>query len=260
MRRLLICLSFIGLLLSCAACPRTKAQLQIPDPIKEEANQGVISTVSVSVDSHFHTNVDPKGDIDHVRGTAIVISQDAGARHSLLLSALHLLTVSVDDTKPEDIFIDSRSMKVTTFVGDDCPAHVLATDHGHDLMLIIADCDAGTVAPIAKSNPERGARIVAVGNAANLHAPFMMPFTEGRFLGYTFNPVKGWDWPVALYSCPVIPGMSGGAFLSDGKVVGVISATVGEFPTLSTSAPLWFIQSFVKENPPPWQSTHPTSR
>jgi len=188
-------------------------------------------------------------------GSGVVYDKTVGVLspvHSRILTANHVL---YNDMAPGSSFsrFDGSVIKFNAFkfslitqAGVECSLEplVYGVDDTRDVAIGEADCDAGTIAPIASFVPLVGSRVVAIGYPLGV---FPVTITEGF--------VSGWDSQGYLqHSAPIAPGNSGGPLFYNGKVIGLNVRGYEEYAHLSLSVPLIEIYKRIREaNGIAWQ-------
>lgn len=143
-----------------------------------------------------------------------------------------VVKVTIKEVEFEIRTADNRICKLIPLaMGEDTPEDVATGE---------ALCDAGRVAPIADSVPERGSRVYISGHPLGVE---MALVTEG----YT----SGWYEGYLLVSAPAAPGNSGGpVFNTAGEVVGLLVRGAPRYDHLSMATPLAVIYKRIGQTPP----------
>lgn len=256
---------FVALLVAvsigCAA-PAVKwdmsSEALVPKPAQDPLAM-MESTVLIQVDikatlfrldkDSRETNVEPIE--EGWTGSGVVYQNDGTL--SLILTANHVLeTPKVGETVDFTINffgvsipigkkrIDEVKISLKTVDGRICNLEplVLGVDDHRDVATGVADCDAGRVAPIAKSVPARGEKIYISGHPLGVPLPIV---TEGYFSGVMENYL--------LVSAGAYGGNSGGPVFYQGHVIGLLVRGSREYPNISLVTPLEQVLLRIQDTP-----------
>lgn len=244
-----IALALMSLLLACSCATvnsSTKESSEISDMLDSTVQVEVdILATLILRDSQGRTAEIP---VDQGwKGSGVVYSKSGGITGpvtSKILSANHVLDVPKVGSTKETMFgtlrVDAVLMSIRTRDGRACLLDplVLGVTDTRDVATGIAYCDAGKVAPIARSVPPAGAKVYVVGHPLGIE---MSIATEGY--------VSGWLDGYLLTSAPAVGGNSGGAVWYNGQVIGLLVRASGEYPHISLTTPLKSVLERIAETP-----------
>lgn len=175
-------------------------------------------------------------------GSGVII--DHYKNSTLIMTAGHLCTV-IYDSQVSEIFGKLYSPKskldevkvtlsVKDFLMEEYPAELIAYHKGYDLC-IIATPDIPYPAVKIHTGPFKVyENVYYQGFPGNIGNEFFKPTFEGRILGLYQEPG---EYPKYVYNLLIIPGASGSpVFNYKGEIIGIISAYVGGFNSISISS------------------------
>jgi len=160
------------------------------------------------------------------------------AAHMVWMQAIHPIHKMMLERKGKLKSVDSWTL---TDINDKKYKGIKVIKSNKDNDLAILSISRNNVPELTVSSepPKIGDKLYNVGAPAGTFGKNMVPFYEGRFLGYWKDKRTGSPLPVMMTSIPVAGGSSGSPILNKyGHVVGMVSAVNRGFHHISIS-PTW---------------------
>lgn len=156
------------------------------------------------------------------------------------ITAAHVCDTSLPQTSTPIKHVSTYT--VTSLMGDEYKAVVLASDIKNDICLIyIKGLINIPVIKISKTEPKPGDTVYNIGAPRGIYQPNMVPMFEGVYNGKASL--------YAFYSLPANPGSSGSMILNEkGELVGVLHSVYVKFPQVILSARYDVIHEFIRKN------------
>ena len=160
------------------------------------------------------------------------------AAHMVWMQAIHPIHKMMLERKGKLKSVDSWTL--TDISGKKYKGiKVIKSDKSNDLAILSINRNNIPELAVSSEGPKIGDKLYNVGAPAGTFGKNMVPFYEGRFLGYWKDKRTGSPLPVMMTSIPVAGGSSGSPILNKyGHVVGMVSAVNRGFHHISIS-PTW---------------------
>lgn len=252
----------LSIILGCTGCAHGPFPLT-NDGNATEAQQIMMQTVQVVVVLDV-TGPDEKGEIaqdtTQARGTGTIVGKKnihdkskENTVETLIVTAAHVSHAGAEKvivTPDGPYLITGSSMHIVTLTGQECDAREITMSEEADVGFIVAECDAGDVAPLANELPPVGARVEYAGCPRSFHIPGSFPFFDGRYTG-SYDPKEDEELPpdgptVQTTAIPGAPGSSGSGLYYRGKVYGLINKKMDGLETFVMGATVMDIRDGLK--------------
>tara|TARA_R110000824_G_scaffold170118_3_gene347396 strand:- start:797 stop:1534 length:738 start_codon:yes stop_codon:yes gene_type:complete len=156
------------------------------------------------------------------------------------VTAAHVCDTRIPQTSTPIKHISTYT--VTSLMGDEYKAVVLASDIKNDICLIyIKGLTNVPVIKLSNTAPKPGDTVYNIGAPRGIYQPNMVPMFEGIYNGKASL--------YAFYSLPANPGSSGSMILNEkGELIGVLHSVYIKFPQVVLSARYDVICEFIRKN------------